>query len=76
MNEMRVEMRHLFSPLLQNKPGLNVQDIQGVVVSNLVSPVDASSAQAVIGKHIPHSSRSIHDSILEKVFFLFLKVFL
>ena len=47
MNEMRDEMRHFFSQLLQNNPGLNVQDIPRVVGSNLVLPVDASSAQAL-----------------------------
>ncbi|KAH0712344.1 hypothetical protein KY289_008303 [Solanum tuberosum] len=67
MNEMREGMRHFFSQLLQNNPGLNVQDIQGVVGSNLVSPVDASSAQAVRGQNIPHSSGSTHDSVLQKV---------
>ena len=77
MNEMRVEMRHLLSKLLQNNPGLNVQDIQGVVVSNIVSPVvDASSTQAVTGKNIPDSLGSTHDSILQKVLTLFLKAFL
>ncbi|KAH0732971.1 hypothetical protein KY289_004159 [Solanum tuberosum] len=44
MNEMRKEMRYFFSQLLQNNPGLNVQDIPEVVGSNLVSPGDASSA--------------------------------
>ncbi|KAL3330127.1 hypothetical protein AABB24_034138, partial [Solanum stoloniferum] len=67
MNQMRVEMRHFFSQLLQNNPALNVQDIPGVVGSNLVSPVDASSAQAVRGQNIPHSSGSTHDSILQKL---------
>ncbi|KAH0682474.1 hypothetical protein KY289_020226 [Solanum tuberosum] len=66
MNEMREEMRHFFSRLLQNNPGLNVQDILGVVGSNLVSPVDASSAQAVRGQNLPHSSGSNHDSVLQK----------
>ncbi|KAH0689211.1 hypothetical protein KY289_016569 [Solanum tuberosum] len=70
MNEMRVEMRHFFSQLLQNNPALNVQDIPGVVGSNLVSPVDASSAQAVRGQNIPHSSASTHDSVLQKLFLL------
>ncbi|KAH0730029.1 hypothetical protein KY289_001217 [Solanum tuberosum] len=58
------------SQLLQNNPALNVQDIPGVVGSNLVSPVDASSAQAVRGQHIPHSSGSTHDSVLQKLFLL------
>uniref|UniRef100_M1DPG5 Ubiquitin n=1 Tax=Solanum tuberosum TaxID=4113 RepID=M1DPG5_SOLTU len=64
--EMREEMRHFFSRLLQNNPGLNVQDIPGVVGSNLVSPVDASSAQAVRGQNILHSSGATHDSVLQK----------
>ncbi|KAH0665701.1 hypothetical protein KY290_027941 [Solanum tuberosum] len=70
MNEKRVEMSHFFSQLLQNNPALNVQDIPGVVGSNLVSPVDASSAQAVRGQNIPHSSGSTHDSVLQKLFLL------
>ncbi|KAG5632158.1 hypothetical protein H5410_003875, partial [Solanum commersonii] len=44
--ELREEMRHLFTQLLQNNPGLNFQDIPGCVGSNLASPIDASSAQA------------------------------
>ncbi|KAH0632817.1 hypothetical protein KY284_035603 [Solanum tuberosum] len=74
MNEMREEMRHFFTQLLQNNPELNVQDIPGVFGSNLVSPVDASSAQAVRGQNIPHSSGSTHDPVLQKVFCWFLKV--
>ncbi|KAG5588094.1 hypothetical protein H5410_048528 [Solanum commersonii] len=70
INEMREEMRHFFSQLLQNNPGLNVQDIQGVVGSNLVSPVDASSTQAVRGQNIPYSSRSTHDPVLEKLWLI------
>ncbi|KAG5567932.1 hypothetical protein H5410_065052 [Solanum commersonii] len=70
MNEMRVEMRYFFSQLLQNNPALNVQDIPGVVGSNLVSAIDASSAQAVRGQNIPHSSRSTHDLVLQKLFLL------
>ncbi|XP_049380700.1 uncharacterized protein LOC125844993 [Solanum stenotomum] len=42
--ELREEMRHLFTQLLQNNPGLNFQDIPGCVGSNLASHVDASSA--------------------------------
>ena len=77
MNEMRVEKQHLFSQLMQNNFGLIVEDIQGVVRSNIFSPVvDASSTQAVRGKNIPHSSNSTHDSILRKVLTWFLKVFL
>ncbi|XP_027774093.1 uncharacterized protein LOC114077908 isoform X2 [Solanum pennellii] len=48
--ELREEMRHLFTPLLQNNPGLNFQDIQGCVGSNLASPIDVSSAKALRGK--------------------------
>ncbi|KAH0738123.1 hypothetical protein KY290_036828 [Solanum tuberosum] len=60
-------MRHFFNQLLQNNPRLNVQDIPGVVGSNLISLVDASSAQTVRGKNIPHSSGSTHDSVLQKL---------
>ncbi|KAH0710903.1 hypothetical protein KY284_012330 [Solanum tuberosum] len=42
----------------------------GVVGSNLVSHVDASSAQAVRGQNIPHYSGSTHDSVLQKLFLL------
>ncbi|KAH0725002.1 hypothetical protein KY284_000867 [Solanum tuberosum] len=42
--ELREEMRYLFTQLLQNNPGLNFQDIPGCVGSNLASHVDASSA--------------------------------
>ena len=60
MNEMREEireeMRHFFSQLLQNNPGLNFQDIPGCVGSNLASPIDASSAQAIRGTNLPYSS--------------------
>ncbi|KAH0669869.1 hypothetical protein KY285_024004 [Solanum tuberosum] len=64
------------SQLLEKNPGLNVQDIPGVVGSYLVSPIDASSAQAVRCQNIPHSSGSTHDSILQNVFCWFLKTFL
>ncbi|WMV24438.1 hypothetical protein MTR67_017823 [Solanum verrucosum] len=57
MEELREEMRHLFTQLLQNNPGLNFQDIPGCVGSNIASPIDASSAQAVRGTNLPHSSR-------------------
>uniref|UniRef100_M1AL35 Ubiquitin n=1 Tax=Solanum tuberosum TaxID=4113 RepID=M1AL35_SOLTU len=40
----------------------------GRLRSNLVSPVDASSAQAVRGQNLPHFSGSTHDSVLQKVF--------
>ncbi|WMV28528.1 hypothetical protein MTR67_021913 [Solanum verrucosum] len=64
--ELREEMRHLFTQLLQNNPGLNFQDIPGCVGSNLASPADASSAQALRGINLPHSSGSAHDSVLQK----------
>ncbi|KAG5611558.1 hypothetical protein H5410_022839 [Solanum commersonii] len=44
----------------------NEINIPGVVGSNIVSPVDASSAQAVRGQNIPHSLGSTHDSVLPK----------
>ncbi|XP_027772386.1 uncharacterized protein LOC107016729 [Solanum pennellii] len=64
--ELREEMRHLFTQLLQNNPGLNFQDIPGCVGSNLASPIDASSAQAVRGTNLPFSSGSAQDSVLQK----------
>ena len=72
MNEMRDEMRYCFSQLLQNNLRLNVQDIPGVVGSNLVSPVDVSSLR---GQNIPNSSVSTHDPNLVKVFFWLLRLF-
>ncbi|KAH0634602.1 hypothetical protein KY290_025112 [Solanum tuberosum] len=66
--ELREEMRHLFTQLLQNNPGLNFQDIRVCVGSNLASPIDASSAQAVRGTNLPHSSGSAHDSVLQKLY--------
>ncbi|KAH0642006.1 hypothetical protein KY285_032869 [Solanum tuberosum] len=65
--ELREEMQHLFTQLLQNSLGLNFQDIPGCVGSNLASPVDASSAQAVRGTNLPHSSGSNHDSKEDKI---------
>ncbi|KAG5591533.1 hypothetical protein H5410_042047 [Solanum commersonii] len=59
-------MRHLFTQLLQNNLGLNFQDIPGCVGSNLASPIDASSAQAIRGTNLPHSSGSAYDSVLQK----------
>ncbi|KAG5580625.1 hypothetical protein H5410_051252 [Solanum commersonii] len=41
-------------------------DIPGCVGSNLASPVDASSAQAVRGTNLPHSSGLAHNSVLQK----------
>ena len=66
----RIERRNatLFTQLLQNNPGLNFQDIPGCVGSNLASPIDASSAQAVRGTNLPFSSGSAQDSVLQKVF--------
>ena len=66
--ELREEMRHLFTQLLQNNPGLIFQDIPGCVGSNLASPIDVSSAQAVRGTNLPYSSGSARDSVLQKVF--------
>jgi len=74
MNEMREEMRHFFSQLLQNNPGLNVREMPGCVRSNIASPIDASSAQAVKGQNLPHSSGSTYDSVLQKVFCIFSNV--
>ena len=68
--ELREEMRHLFTQLLQNNPGLNFQDIPGCVGSNLASPIDASSAQAVKGTNLPYSSGSAQDSVHQKVFYI------
>ncbi|KAH0746392.1 hypothetical protein KY285_008049 [Solanum tuberosum] len=66
--ELREEMRHLLTQLLQNNPGLNFQDIPGCVGSNLASPIDASSTQVVRGTNLPHSSGSAHDSVLQKLY--------
>ncbi|XP_027775065.1 uncharacterized protein LOC107027508 [Solanum pennellii] len=65
--ELREEMRHLFTQLLQNNPGLNFQDTPGCVGSNLASPIDASSAQVVRGTNHPYSSGSSQDSVLQKI---------
>ncbi|KAG5630247.1 hypothetical protein H5410_001964 [Solanum commersonii] len=49
---MREEMRHFFSQLLQNNPGLNVRDMPGCVGSNIASPMDklcGSSRQSLPG---------------------------
>ncbi|XP_027767785.1 uncharacterized protein LOC107030871 [Solanum pennellii] len=64
--EMKEEMRHFFSQLLQNNPGLNVRGMQWGVVSNIASPIDAGSAQAVKGQNLLQSSGSTHDPILQK----------
>ncbi|KAH0707725.1 hypothetical protein KY285_010822 [Solanum tuberosum] len=45
--------------------GKKQPDIPGCVGSSLASPVDASSAQAVRGTNLPHSSGSAHDSVLQ-----------
>ena len=66
--ELREEMLHLFTQLLQNNPGLIFQDIPGCVGSKLASPIDASSAQAVRRTNLPFSSGSAQDSVLQKVF--------
>ncbi|XP_027768138.1 uncharacterized protein LOC114074416 isoform X2 [Solanum pennellii] len=64
--EIREEMRHFFSQLLQNNPGLNVRGMQGGVVSNIASPIDAGSAQTVKGQNPLQSSGSTHDPNLQK----------
>ncbi|XP_019261762.1 PREDICTED: uncharacterized protein LOC109239629 [Nicotiana attenuata] len=64
---MREEMRWFFSQMVKNNPGLDFHDIQGCVGSNIHSPVDASSAQAMRGQNLPNSSGSTHASNLEKV---------
>ncbi|WMV37517.1 hypothetical protein MTR67_030902 [Solanum verrucosum] len=61
-DELREEMRHLFTQLLQNNPRLNFQDIH-CVGSNLASPVDANSAQAVRGTNLSHSSSSFPEFV-------------
>ncbi|XP_060202390.1 uncharacterized protein LOC132630809 [Lycium barbarum] len=72
IKEMREEipelrqLRHSFNLLVQNNPGLNVQDIPRVVGSNQPSPVDATSGQAVRGQILPYSFGSTHGLILEK----------
>ncbi|XP_047263453.1 uncharacterized protein LOC107860413 isoform X4 [Capsicum annuum] len=66
MREMREEMQHIFSQLVQNNPPLNVQDIPGYAEFNLPSPDDASSARAVRGQTLPNSSNSTRASILKK----------
>ncbi|KAH0725481.1 hypothetical protein KY284_001346 [Solanum tuberosum] len=68
ITSLKEELRHLFTQLLQNNPGLNFQDMSGCVGSNLASPIDASSAQAVRGTNLPHSSRSAHDSVLQTLY--------
>ena len=65
--ELREEMRHLFTQLRQNNPGLNFQDIIGCVGSKLALHIDASSAQSVRGTNLPYSSGSAQDSALQKV---------
>ena len=62
--EMREEMRNIFSQLLQNNTGLNVRGMQGGVVSNIASPIDAGSTQAVKGQNPLQYSGSTHDPIL------------
>jgi len=65
---MREEMRCFFSQFVKNNVGLDFHDIQGCVGSNIPSPVDASSARAMRGQNLPHSSGSTHAPSLEKVF--------
>ena len=63
-------MQHLFTQFLKNNPGLNFQDILGFTGSNLASPIDASSAQAVRSINLPYSSGSAQDSVHQKVFYI------
>ncbi|XP_019256411.1 PREDICTED: uncharacterized protein LOC109234814 [Nicotiana attenuata] len=64
---MREEMRCFFSQMVKNNPGLDFHDIQGCVGSNIPSPIDASSARAMRGQNLPHSSGSTHAPSLKKV---------
>nr|XP_016452816.1 PREDICTED: uncharacterized protein LOC107777333 [Nicotiana tabacum] len=67
MKEMlREEMRYFLSQVVQNNHELNFYDIQGCAGSNIPSPVDASSARAIKGQNLPHSSGSTHAPNLEK----------
>ncbi|XP_019260439.1 PREDICTED: uncharacterized protein LOC109238428 [Nicotiana attenuata] len=69
MKEMlREEMRSFLSQVVQNNHELNFHDMQGCAGSNIPSPVDASSARAIRGQNLPHSSGSTHTPNLEKVF--------
>ncbi|XP_016445396.1 uncharacterized protein LOC107770588 isoform X2 [Nicotiana tabacum] len=65
---MREEMRNFFIQLVQNNSGLDIHDIQGCAGSNLPSHVDASSARAMRGQNLPHSSGSTHALSLEKCY--------
>ena len=62
--ELREEMWHLFTQLLQKNSGLNFQDIPGCFGSNIASPIDESSAQAVRGTNLPFSLGSARNSAL------------
>ena len=68
--ELREEMLHLFTQLLQNNPGLNFQDIPVCIGSNLASPIDASSSQDIRGTNLLFYLGSAQDSVLQKVFFI------
>ncbi|OIT06498.1 hypothetical protein A4A49_13194 [Nicotiana attenuata] len=63
---MREEMQYFFSQMAKNNPGLDFHDIQGCVGSNIPSPVDGSSARAMRGQILPHSSGLTHAPSLEK----------
>ncbi|XP_019252138.1 PREDICTED: uncharacterized protein LOC109231057 [Nicotiana attenuata] len=63
---MREEMPNFCIQLVQNNPGLDIHDIEGCAGSNLPSPVDASSARAMRGQNLPHSSGSTHAPSLGK----------
>nr|XP_009777092.1 PREDICTED: uncharacterized protein LOC104226736 [Nicotiana sylvestris]XP_009777093.1 PREDICTED: uncharacterized protein LOC104226736 [Nicotiana sylvestris]XP_009777094.1 PREDICTED: uncharacterized protein LOC104226736 [Nicotiana sylvestris]XP_009777096.1 PREDICTED: uncharacterized protein LOC104226736 [Nicotiana sylvestris]XP_009777097.1 PREDICTED: uncharacterized protein LOC104226736 [Nicotiana sylvestris]XP_009777098.1 PREDICTED: uncharacterized protein LOC104226736 [Nicotiana sylvestris] len=65
MLELR-QLHHCFILLVQSNLELFSSDIQEFVGSNQPSPVDASSAQAIRGQNLPHSSGSTHGPIIEK----------
>ena len=45
--------------------------MQGGVLANIASPIDAASAQAVKGQNPLQSFRSSHDPIIQKIFSTF-----
>ncbi|KAK6785013.1 hypothetical protein RDI58_018468 [Solanum bulbocastanum] len=60
------QLRHLMKLLVKNDPGLNLEDAEGFIGSNLPSPVDSSSARAIRGQNLPRSSGSTHGPTLAK----------
>ncbi|KAH0776716.1 hypothetical protein KY290_008127 [Solanum tuberosum] len=60
------QLRHLMKLLVKNNHGLNLEDAEGFVGSNLPSPVDSSSARATRGQNLPRSSGSTHGPNLTK----------